>query len=121
MANTPEGRLKELHTKKLNKDGWCVISLIQTTWNGIPDKMALKKGRLVFLEYKKDSKTDLEPLQEYRSEQLIKMGFEVYKVDDPTFQIPEEIPQNVRKIDQSLCVSADTILLSLSSLLTFLR
>jgi Holliday junction resolvase len=58
----------------LEKDGWMVIKLIQTSCNGIPDLMALKDGRAIFLEVKQPGKKPND-LQQYRIEKLQKAGF----------------------------------------------
>jgi Holliday junction resolvase len=60
--------------KHLEKEGWMVIKLIQTSMNGIPDLMALKNGRTVFIEVKQPGKRPTD-LQQYRIEKLHKAGF----------------------------------------------
>lgn len=62
--------------KYLELRGWFVTKLLQTTTNGIPDLMALKDSRCVFIEVKQPGRRPT-PLQEYRHEQLRKKGFEV--------------------------------------------
>lgn len=62
--------------KDLEKDGWFVIKLILTNCNGIPDLMALKGGKVKFIEVKRRGQKP-RPLQVYRHEQLRKLGFEV--------------------------------------------
>jgi Holliday junction resolvase len=63
--------------KYLESNGWLVIKLIQTTMNGIPDLMALKSGRTVFIEVKQPGKKPTD-LQQYRIEKLHKNGFEAF-------------------------------------------
>lgn len=58
----------------LEKKGWLVIKLIQTTHNGIPDLLCLKDSRTVFIEVKRPNNKPT-PLQSYRHEQLSKQGF----------------------------------------------
>jgi Holliday junction resolvase len=58
----------------LTKHGWLCIKLIQTSMNGIPDLMALKNGRTVFIEVKQPGKRPTD-LQQYRIEKLHKAGF----------------------------------------------
>jgi Holliday junction resolvase len=60
--------------KYLETNGWMVIKLIQTSCNGIPDLMALKNGRTVFVEVKQPGKKPND-LQQYRIEKLHKQGF----------------------------------------------
>jgi len=60
---------------KLKADGWLVVKLIKTSMNGIPDLLALKGGRAVFIEVKqKGGKAS--PLQIERINQLRAAGFE---------------------------------------------
>ena len=59
---------------ELEKKGYLVIKLIQTTLNGIPDLMALRSGTTVFIEVKRPGNKPT-PLQSYRHTQLIKQGF----------------------------------------------
>lgn len=61
--------------KYLECNGWLPIKLIQTNKNGIPDLMALKNGRTVFIEVKQPGKR-ANDLQKYRMDQLNKKGFE---------------------------------------------
>jgi Holliday junction resolvase len=61
--------------KYLEKEGWMVIKLIQTSVNGIPDLLCLKDGRAVFIEVKQPGKKPTD-LQQYRIEKLHKQGFE---------------------------------------------
>jgi Holliday junction resolvase len=60
--------------KYLEANGWMVIKLIQTSVNGIPDLMALKNGRTVFIEVKQPGKKPND-LQQYRIEKLHRAGF----------------------------------------------
>ena len=62
--------------KKLELEGWFVIKLITTSCNGIPDIMALKGGKTMFIEVKQpDGK--LSELQNVRIGQLLALGFDV--------------------------------------------
>ena len=80
-----EQNLQKKIQKKLQADGWLCIKLIKTTLNGIPDLMALKDGKTIFIEVKQP-KGKLSELQKLRIEQLTEQGFEVkiwtdYNVD----------------------------------------
>jgi Holliday junction resolvase len=61
----------------LTNSGWMPIKLIQTNLNGIPDLMALKDSRTVFIEVKQPGKKPND-LQQYRIEKLHKAGFEAF-------------------------------------------
>jgi len=61
---------------KLKADGWEVIKLIRTSMVGIPDLMALKDGRVKFIEVKQKTGI-LDEIQKLRIKQLKAKGFEV--------------------------------------------
>ena len=80
-----EQNLQKKIQKKLQEEGWLCIKLIKTTLNGIPDLMALKDSKTMFVEVKQP-KGKLSELQKLRIEQLTEQGFEVkiwtdYNVD----------------------------------------
>ena len=62
--------------KKLQEDGWIVIKLIKTSITGIPDILALKDGKAMFVEVKQP-KGVLSEIQKYRINQLKEIGFDV--------------------------------------------
>lgn len=62
---------------KLQKEGWEIVKLIKTSWNGIPDLMCLRNGETMFIEVKKEVKGVLSELQKIRIEMLRKQGFTV--------------------------------------------
>jgi Holliday junction resolvase len=53
-----------------------VIKLIKTSKNGIPDLMALKDGKVLFVEVKRPLLGKLSKVQEYRIKELKEYGFE---------------------------------------------
>lgn len=61
---------------KLKADGWDVIKLIRTSMVGIPDLMALKDGKVKFIEVKQKTGI-LDEIQKLRIKQLKAKGFEV--------------------------------------------
>lgn len=74
--------------KKLQEDGWIVVKLIKTSLTGIPDILALKNGKAMFVEVKQP-KGVLSPIQTHVIETLRTNGFEVniwtdYKKDYET-------------------------------------
>jgi hypothetical protein len=71
-----EAQIQTSIKKKLEKSGWLVIKLIQTSWNGIPDQLILKDGRTLFIEVKQPGQQP-SALQAIRHRQLREMGFEV--------------------------------------------
>jgi len=71
-----ESKIQTKIKNKLQKDGWEVIKLIKTSWVGIPDLMALKDGRVKFIEVKQTIGI-LSEIQKLRIKQLKEKGFEV--------------------------------------------
>lgn len=62
--------------------GWLVVKIIQTNKNGWPDLQCLKDSRVVFIECKKEGKIKIDPLQNYRHNQIRKQGFLVKIIND---------------------------------------
>lgn len=71
-----EKQIQSRIIKDLERQGWYVVKLITTTKAGIPDLMALKNGRTVFIEVKRPG-GKLSPIQQFRHEELRSNGFEV--------------------------------------------
>jgi Holliday junction resolvase len=71
-----ESKIQSSIRTHLERQGWFVTKLLQTSTNGIPDLMALRQGKVVFIEVKQPGRKP-SPLQEYRIGQLRKEGFEV--------------------------------------------
>ena len=59
--------------KKLQAQGWFVTKLIKTSTKGIPDLLAIKNGKAMFIEVKREN-GKLAPLQQMRLEELIQAG-----------------------------------------------
>lgn len=62
--------------KKLQEDGWIVVKLIKTSITGIPDLLALKDGKAMFVEVKQP-KGVISPIQQYVIDTLRINGFDV--------------------------------------------
>ena len=62
---------------KLEKDGWYVIKLIKTNKNGIPDLIAIKEDKTIFIECK-TLKGKLSKIQEFRLEELKAKGIDCF-------------------------------------------
>jgi Holliday junction resolvase len=67
--------------KKLQDAGWYVTKLILTSTPGIPDLLALKNGKALFIECKRPGLKP-SPLQEHVMGKLRAAGFDVFVVDD---------------------------------------
>lgn len=75
-----ESKFEQAWCKKAKQKGWMPIKLIQTSYNGIPDRMLLKNGKILFAEFKaKNGK--LSELQKTRIEQLRLIGFHVLVIE----------------------------------------
>lgn len=58
----------------LTKQGWLICHIIQCSLNGWPDTMALKNGRIIFIEFKRPGMKPRD-LQQYRIDKLRDKGF----------------------------------------------
>lgn len=76
-----ESQIKRECTKQLEKSGWLVIHLIQTSQNGIPDTLILRNKQSYFIEFKRPGGKP-RPLQSYRIRKLQDQGFETLIVSD---------------------------------------
>jgi len=76
-----ESAIQSKIIKRLEKAGWYVVKLIQTTKNGIHDIMALKNGKAIFIEVKRPGETP-DDLQLLRHAQIAKAGFDSFWVDN---------------------------------------
>jgi len=62
---------------KLEKEGWYVIKLIKTNKNGIPDLIAIKEDKTIFIECK-TLKGKLSKIQEFRLDEVKAKGIECF-------------------------------------------
>ena len=68
-----EQQLQTKIKRKLIERGWYVTKLIKTSTNGIPDLLAIKYGKAMFIEVKREG-GKLSPIQELRIEELKAAG-----------------------------------------------
>jgi Holliday junction resolvase len=68
-----ESTIQSKIAKRLRENGWLVTKLIQTSMNGIPDLMAIRRGNVIFLEIKKPGE-DASELQKYVIDNINKAG-----------------------------------------------
>lgn len=73
---TEEGKIQKKITDHLKKDGWFVTKLMQTSTNGIPDVLAVKGTKTLWVEVK-TATGRLSKLQEYRIDELRRFGQKV--------------------------------------------
>lgn len=79
-----ESQIQSKIMDRLQKNGWYVVKLMLTNKSGIPDLMALKNGKAVFIEVKRPGQKP-RPLQLVRHEELAMQGFETYVMDNINF------------------------------------
>lgn len=75
-----ESTIQSNGRKKLKKWGWWWSKVIQTSTNGFPDTIALRGGRAVFIEWKREGK-EPDDLQKYVHKKIREQGFEVIVAD----------------------------------------
>lgn len=68
-----ESQLQTQIKERLTKHGWFVVKLMTTSVNGMPDLMAIRKGRVIFLEVKTQEGV-FSKLQEYYIDKLNELG-----------------------------------------------
>ena len=71
-----ESKIQAKIIKRFADAGYMVIKLIKTSKNGIPDLMALKDGKVLFVEVKRPLLGKLSKVQEYRIKELKEYGFD---------------------------------------------
>lgn len=71
-----ESAIQSRIIKRYELQGWFVVKLLLTSKPGIPDLLCLKDGKAAFIEVKRPGGKP-RPLQDYRINELRRMGFEV--------------------------------------------
>lgn len=73
---TKESSIQTAINKLLTEKGWFVVKIMMASKNGIPDLMAIKNGRTIFIEVKNEI-GKLSKIQEYRIKEMQQHGAEV--------------------------------------------
>jgi len=81
---TAEGRLQSKVIAKMERSGWLVNKIIQSTNNGWPDLECFKNAQTIFIECKAGNEQP-DPLQHYRHAELRKRGFQVLVINEENF------------------------------------
>ncbi len=81
-----EAQIQTRIIKNLERSGWYVVKIIQSTKNGWPDLQAIRYGLTVYIEVKEVGK-DADPLQKVRHRDLEKAGAQVFVTDDKNFNL----------------------------------
>lgn len=82
-----EARIQSAIITNLERSGWLVVKIIQSTKNGWPDLQAIRDGVTVYIEVK-DIGEEPDPLQLVRHRQLRRHGATVYWTWDKNFNLP---------------------------------
>jgi len=77
MASNFQDKIKREYEKK----GFKVAKLAKLSGSGWTDLMCLKDGKSVFIECKEANDT-LKPLQKYKIDELKKLGFDAFCLQD---------------------------------------
>ncbi len=75
-------------------NGYFVTKILKSTTNGIPDLLAIKDGKALFVEVKRPKVGIISEIQKYRIKQLIDFGavaIVATSVDDIKLQLLKEI------------------------------
>ena len=67
--------------KKYKSLGYKVVKVMKLSENGFPDLLCMKNGKCTWIECKESNDT-LKPLQKYRIEELMSLGFEAFCLQD---------------------------------------
>jgi Holliday junction resolvase len=81
MKPRTEQQIQTAIMEKLRAAGWYVNKLIVTSLVGVPDLIAHKEGRTMYIEVKRPGKMPTE-LQEHRMQELGKYGVNVMVCSD---------------------------------------
>ena len=73
---TKESSIQTAINKLLAENGWFVVKIMMASKNGIPDLMAIKNGKTIFIEVKNEIGR-LSKIQEYRIKEMQQHGAEV--------------------------------------------
>ncbi len=72
-----ESKIQKKIIDKLKKDGFFIIKIIRANISGIPDILAIKNGKVFFIEVKTDN-GKLSEIQKHRIQQIKENGIEVF-------------------------------------------
>ena len=76
-----ESVIEKAVCKAAEKNGWLVIKLLSQLQKGLPDRMFLKDGKVLFIEFKAPGKKPTK-LQGYIHKKFGEVGHKVYVIDN---------------------------------------
>lgn len=78
-----ESKVERKVVEYAKKSGWLSFKFISVNHKGLPDRLFIKEGVTIFVEFKKpDAK--LSPIQVLRIEEMEEVGATVYVIDNIT-------------------------------------
>ncbi len=77
MTLASESQIEQTAVKKAREAGWLALKFQSPGNTGVPDRLFIKEGRTVFIEFKKDGGR-LTELQKAQIRRLRSFGAEVY-------------------------------------------
>lgn len=80
MEGVREAKIEKASCERAKAHGWKVYKFISPGNNGMPDRLFLRKGKAIFIEFKKKKKRP-RVLQDTVHKELRDSGFEVYVID----------------------------------------
>lgn len=76
-----ESAIESAACKKARLRGWLVYKFVSPAQRGVPDRMFIKKGRILWIEFKAPGEEPTS-LQEIKMREMIDAGAEVHWVDN---------------------------------------
>ena len=76
-----ESKIKKEIRLQLEQAGWYVVYLVSTNKNGIPDIIAHRRKKTIYIEAKREGR-GREPLQEFRAKELRQHGIPSYFIEN---------------------------------------
>lgn len=77
----PESDIEKAVSAYAEKRGWMVVKLMICNVDSMPDRLLMRKGRVIFIEFKKPGETPT-PKQAKRHREIRAQGIEVFAVDN---------------------------------------
>lgn len=76
-----ESKIEKACNEIAKANGWACYKFNSVQSNGVPDRLYIRDGKVLFVEYKKTGQT-VRPLQHYVQEQMRAHGALVYVIDN---------------------------------------
>ena len=89
---TRESEIEKKVCEYAKSKGWLIYKFQSPSNRGVPDRILLKDGKTVFIEFKAPKKTPTK-LQDKVISRIISQGFEVYVVDN--MDLGKELINNI--------------------------